>query len=112
MKKRNCIVCGAEYEYCPKCKAHADLPAWKSIYHDDNCRNIMNIATDYMAGALTKAVAKSKLDECDLSNKRNFRASVLTAINDIYSGKKSSKAETKKVIEEPTEEIEAVEDNE
>ena len=112
MKTRNCIVCGTEYEYCPKCKAHANLPAWKSIYHDDNCRNIMNIATDYMAGALTKSAAKSQLDECDLSNKKNFKASVLKAINDICAGKKSSKAEPKKVIEEPVEELEEVECNE
>ena len=105
MKKRKCIVCGEEYEYCGKCKAHSNLPAWMAIYHDENCRNIMNIATDYMAGSISKAVAKAMLDECDLSNKKNFKESVLKAINEIYATqKKPSKSKVIKEEEKPIEE--------
>ena len=99
-KARNCIVCGKEYEYCNRCSSHATMPTWMALYHDDNCRSIMNIATEYMAGNLTKVEAKSKLDDCDLTNKKNFSESVLKAINEIYATKKAAKVEAVKVAEE------------
>lgn len=99
-KARNCIVCGKEYEYCNRCSSHANMPTWMALYHDDNCRSIMNIATEYMAGNLTKAEAKSKLDDCDLTNKKNFSESVLKAVNEIYATKKAAKVEATKVAEE------------
>ena len=99
-KTRSCIVCGVEYEYCNSCKKHASLPSWMAIYHDENCRNIMNIATEYMAGNMTKEDAKSALDKCDLSHKKDFKESVLMAVNEIYSIKKPAKAENSKAVEE------------
>lgn len=100
IKKRKCIVCGKEYEYCNNCKSHIGLPAWKAIYCDENCRNIMNISTDYMAGCLTKTAAKLKLDTCDLSDKKSFKESVLNVVNEIYASKKSTKAEVKKATDD------------
>lgn len=102
MRKRTkeCIVCGVEYTYCNSCKEHASQPSWMAIYHDGNCRNIMNICTEYMAGNLPKADAKSELDKCDLTNKKNFKESVIKAINEIYATKKASKPEADKVAEE------------
>lgn len=92
-KTRSCIVCGKEYTYCNNCREHASLPAWMAIYHDENCKNIMSIATEYMAGNLTKIEAKNKLDDCNLKDKRNFKESVIKAINDICATKKTNKVE-------------------
>lgn len=96
---RKCIVCGVEYTYCNNCREHASRPSWMALYHDDNCRSIMNIATEYMAGNLTKAEAKSELDGCDLTNKKNFSESVLKAVNEIYTTNKATKADSAKVAE-------------
>ena len=95
MKKRirECVVCGAEYTYCNNCREYASKPSWMAIYHDGNCRNIMNIATEYMAGNISKADAKAELDKCDLTNKKNFKESVLKAIDEIYATKKPAKAD-------------------
>ena len=102
MRKRtkNCIVCGVEYTYCNNCKEHTSKPSWMAIYHDENCRNIMNIATEYMAGNLTKAEAKSELDKCDLTNKKNFKESVLKAVDEICSVKKVAKLAIEKAEED------------
>ena len=99
-KARKCIVCGKEYEYCNRCSSHADMPTWMALYHDDNCRNIMNIATEYMAGNLTREVAKSQLDNCDLTNKKNFKESVANAVNEICAAKKVVKADVAKADKE------------
>lgn len=106
MKARKCIVCGKEYEYCNRCSSHAAMPTWMALYHDDNCRSIMNIATDYMAGNLTKADAKSQLDKCDLTNKKNFKESVIKAVNEICGTKKVAKTDVAKTEEEIVESAE------
>lgn len=103
IKTRDCIVCGKEYEYCNRCSSHASMPTWMALYHDDNCRSIMNIATEYMAGNITKADAKSQLDNCDLTNKKNFKESVAKAIDEIYSTKKTTKPDIAKTDEEAVE---------
>lgn len=107
-KTRNCIVCGTEYKYCNNCKSDASLPTWMAIYHDGNCRNIMNIATEYMAGNITKESAKAELEKCDLSSKKDFTESVLRAVNEIYSVKKAAKPESTKATEEVVEKSEKV----
>ena len=89
-KKRICIVCGQEYEYCNRCGADAHYPAWKSIYHDENCREIMRIATEYMANNISKSEAKKKLNSCNLENKTNFENSVSKAVNQILATKKNN----------------------
>ena len=106
IKARECVVCGKEYEYCNRCSSHANMPAWMALYHDDNCRSIMNICTEYMAGNLSKADAKAQLDGCDLTNKKNFKESVLKAVNEIYATKKAAKADVAKADEELVENAE------
>lgn len=106
IKVRKCIVCGKEYEYCNRCSSHAAMPTWMALYHDDNCRSIMNIATEYIAGNLTKTDAKSQLDKCDLTNKKNFKESVVKAINEICATKKSAKDDVAKADEEVVESAE------
>ena len=106
IKARKCIVCGKEYEYCNRCSAHANMPTWMALYHDDNCRSIMNIATEYMAGNLTKADAKSQLDNCDLTNKKNFKESVAKAVNEICATKKDAKVDVAKADKEIVESAE------
>jgi hypothetical protein len=98
-KTRHCIVCGKEYSYCNNCIEYASSPAWMAIYHDENCKEIMNVATEYMAGNLTKAEAKDKFDACDLSNKKHFKESVIKVINDVCSVKKIAKSEKETAVE-------------
>ena len=103
IKSRKCIVCGKEYEYCNRCSSHANMPTWMALYHDDNCRSIMNIATEYMAGNITKSDAKSQLDVCDLTDKKNFKESVAKAVGEIYATKKAGKDKTDEEIVESAE---------
>jgi hypothetical protein len=105
---RTCIVCGVEYTYCNSCREHASKPSWMTLYHDDNCRSIMNIATEFMAGNITKADAKSELDKCDLTNKKNFKESIAKAVNEIYGTKKVTKIESAKTVEEIAESTEKI----
>lgn len=103
-KKKTCVVCGTEYDYCNHCKSQSYLPTWMSLYDTENCRTIMNICTEFMAGNISKIDAKKALDGCDLENKNKFSTSVLKAVDAVYSQSKTSKVKAK--VEEKAEMIE------
>lgn len=107
-KKNNkkCIVCGTKYTYCPTCAEFANVEVWHNIYHDKNCKEIFEIATDFNAKALDKDVAKERLGKCDLSNKKSFHNSILKAINEI--NEIVDEVKVKDVIVEPVEFVEPV----
>ena len=96
---RKCICCSTEYRYCNSCSEDRTKPAWYAIYHNENCKNIFNTASDYLAGLITKEEAKQKFDACDLSYKNKLHNKIVEAINDVYG----LKVEVKKVVETVTE---------
>lgn len=98
MKKKNnkeCIVCSTRYTYCPTCTAYASIPRWKNIYHDENCRNIYNIASEYAHGMIDKDEAKTRFNNCDLSNKESFKEFYVSVINEVFAEVKKTVIETK-----------------
>lgn len=86
MKKNNkkCIVCGKSYTFCPVCHGGAE-PAWKNIYHDENCKKIYNICEEVINGNITEAEAKHMFDECDLSAKKDFHHVLKEIIDKAYA---------------------------
>lgn len=66
---RYCRSCGKEYEYCYRCDSFASLPTWMTLFHDENCKDLFFIASDYYMKAATDEQLKERLDKCDLSNK-------------------------------------------
>ena len=101
---RKCICCSTEYRYCNTCSEDKTKPAWYAIYHNENCKDIFNTASDYLAGAITKEEARQKFDACDLSYKNKLHNKIVEAINDVYG----VKVETKNVVETVAENKEEV----
>ena len=92
---RKCICCSTEYHYCNSCGEDRTKPAWYAIYHDENCKNIFNVASDFLAGAITKEEARQKFDACDLSHKNKLHSKIVEAIDAVYG----VKVETKNVVD-------------
>lgn len=104
MKKNNktCIVCGNKYTYCPSCAEFSHLPSWYGIFDSENCKNIFNAASDYLAGLITVEQATSILKDCDLSLKDNFSAGVVKALEELNLNQVVSETTTKKVVKRRT----------
>ena len=81
---RKCICCSEEYTYCGNCSEDRMKAPWHAIYHNTNCKDIFNAASDYLAGALTKEEAKEQFDKCDLSYKAKLHHKIIEAIDDVY----------------------------
>lgn len=81
-KNRECLVCGTKYSYCPNCNRKE--PAWMAEFHDENCKNIFQICTNFNANVMSKSEAKAALDQCDLTNKANFKSFIQRDLENIY----------------------------
>ena len=84
-KIRRCVVCGSEYKFCPRCNEDADKPLWYFTFCAEQCKNIYNITSGYEDGKITANVAKTKLDELDLSKLDKFGTSYKASIEKINS---------------------------
>ena len=95
-RTRECYLCGQKYEYCPTCSQDKLKPAFMAEFHDENCKNIFNIATRFNMQLLTKEEAKSAMEQCDLTNKANFKSYVQRDLENIFAEepKKRSKKAT------------------
>lgn len=68
--KRNCIVCGKEYTYCPICEDDAAKPSWMLIFDSKDCHDIFDAVTGYKDGIYNKEYAKDIISNCELEMNR------------------------------------------
>lgn len=80
---RTCICCGTNYRYCNRCAEDAGKPSWLRNFHDENCRKIFYAVNDFNHGEITASSAAKILKNCDLSNKKNFKESIISIIDKI-----------------------------
>ena len=79
---RKCLSCGVEYSYCSNCDRNK--PYWMSEFHEENCKNIFQICTDFNVKLISKDEAKAALEQCDLSNKENLKSFVQRDLENIF----------------------------
>ncbi len=104
MAKNNktCTVCKTLYSYCPHCSADNSKPSWMNMFCSENCKNLFQAATDYYAGELTPSKAKAIVEKADLSNKDNFKPSIVKFIDELSGVKAEEIVDTvSEVVEAP-----------
>lgn len=110
-KNRKCVTCGEKYSYCPNCDRKA--PYWMTEFHDENCKNIFQLCTQYNVGLLTKEQAQEALSACDLSNKENFAECIQRDFANIFAveaqPKKRGKRAEMQIIDDAMPEVARVE---
>ena len=110
-RQRECYLCGASYQYCGSCSQDLAKPSWMAEFHSENCKNIFDIATRFNMQLLTKDEAKAAMEQCDLSNKDNFKSYVQLDLENIFAEdkpveepkKRGKKAESHEVVIEENE---------
>ena len=104
MAKNNkiCVCDGTRYSYCNTCSADNSKPSWMNMFCSENCKNLFQAATDYYAGELTPSKAKAIVENADLSNKDNFKPSIVKFIDELSSVKAEEIVDTvSEVVEAP-----------
>ena len=87
-KQRECYLCGESYKYCGNCSNDRMKPAWMSEFHSESCKNIFDLCTRFNMNLITKEEAKLALQQCDLSNRANFKPYVQRDLDNIFTEEK------------------------
>lgn len=90
-RDRKCYLCSTSYKYCPTCSDDRNKPSWMAEFHSENCKNIFQICTNFNLGIQTKSEAKAALEQCDLSNKENFKSYVQQDLENIFKADEEPK---------------------
>ena len=101
-KKANatCSVCGKKYYLCIACDRHKiDWKPWKVIVDNENCYNIYDIVSKYIANNITKEEAKELLTTVDLSGLNDFKDFMRSKIEEILE-LRDNKVEKKTIVED------------
>lgn len=85
MKQNNktCICCGEVYTFCTGCGQFDNEPRWRAIYHNETCKDIFIIVSDYLQKAISKEEAKERLLKCDLSYKEKLHKKIQEGIDEL-----------------------------
>ena len=96
---KTCTVCNTKYSFCPNCAADNSKPSWMNMFCSENCKNLFQAATDFYAGELTPGKAKAVVEKADLSNKANFKPSVVKFIDELADVEADYSADAEPVVE-------------
>jgi len=98
-KKRKCLTCEHEYEYCPKCGNSKDYPAWKTEFCEESCKEIFNAVSGYNMNLITADDVKKVLKKYNITDFNKYKKSIKDKLIEITS------TATPEVEEVKTEEI-------
>ena len=81
MANRVCLACGKTYEFCSSCPTSKNLPVWKNIFDEENCKTVFEVTSDYAQGVITKDKAKDKLK--NTNTKLDFKENIKKLLDEI-----------------------------
>lgn len=67
-KKRKCLMCETEYEYCPYCLEYERQPRWRTLFDRAECQDVYYIISDWLGKRLTQKEAREKLLAVNIKN--------------------------------------------
>ena len=104
---RKCILCGAEYTYCPSCPKDDKKESWYAIFDNENCKNISKALTDYNLNKISKGEARHALLACDLSIQLNdhYRNEINAIIEKPKRGKRAELKELDEIANVESHEV-------
>lgn len=106
MNNRKCIICQKEYKYCPSCAEHKNLPAWRILFHSEQCLNIYKIIVEFREGRMQAVEAAKELKALGMSNYDNYSEDIKTIINKIFEENNAKdEKQNRKIVKKTQEEV-------
>lgn len=86
-KKRKCIFCGKEYDYCPHCGKYGLHPEWMALYDTEKCHDLYNVIAGYNLKNNTKENVKEMLDKYGVTDFSEFTKPIQNTLKKIFPPK-------------------------
>lgn len=81
--ERICIVCGTQYEYCPKCAKYAHLPKWMWMVDTETCKDLNDVIVGYSIGNKTIDDVKQIVAKHNITDYSKYSKGVQNVLNKI-----------------------------
>jgi hypothetical protein len=98
--ERNCIVCGRQYRYCPKCREFEYLEKWHTNYCNEQCKNVSSIINRYAFKHINKSEAKKLLEENNITKENNILPKYKVYIDEILTPAPKGRKKKKVIVNE------------
>ena len=95
---RVCKTCGKKYFYCSNCDKTLNSPQWMLMWHDENCKNVFEIVSDYAQGRISKKEAKNKLEKCNLRVEYTFTEKIRNYVDEIMAEPKVETSDSQRTV--------------
>lgn len=110
VKNKTCLCCGTKFSYCPDCsKKDALKPSWSGEFCGKDCMTIWTTATKYNMNKISKAEAKSIIENLTLKPVEQYSKCVQRDLGVIFAKdpkpKRGKRAEISVIDEAMPEEI-------
>lgn len=103
----HCAICGKGYHICNSCQDQKDFKPWRSVVDSIEHYKIYVTIASYTNGAIDKETAKRDLEQCNITDYKNFVPHIAEVIEQILKTEK--KTTRKKTTKTTTQEVETVE---
>lgn len=110
-KKRSCLICGTQYEYCGHCPNKNLIEPWRNLYCSENCQKAFYILSDYKHNRIEAKEAMEKMKSWGLtpSKVKDIHKSLVIDMFDKAKKIIEEKDETPILMAEIKEEVEVEE---
>lgn len=92
-KNRICLTCGAEYQYCPNCSGAKDVPAWKTEFDEESCKDIFNVISGYNMNIIPAKDVVAVLKKYNITDTSKYKKSIRTKLNEAIETVEATKSE-------------------
>lgn len=98
--KKICVVCGKEYEYCPRCKQYISMEKWHNRFCSEPCKNIYDIVNSFSFNHISANDANDKLNKIKV---KVINEEIKNIISEIKSNviREDSQVEEKPMVKKP-----------
>lgn len=81
-KKRTCLSCGKEYEYCPNCGNYSKFPKWMTEFCSEECKDVFNVVSSFNMGLQTSEDVKAVIRKHNITDTTKFAGAIQKVLND------------------------------
>lgn len=101
-KKRNCLCCGQEYEYCSNCNDTKKYPTWMAEFDKEACKEVFNVVSAYNSQLVGIEDVKAVVKKYNITDFGKYKKSIKDKLNEIVGDNKpkTESVEEKKTVVE------------
>lgn len=81
-KKKFCLSCGREYEFCPNCQNKTETMGWKKEFDEESCKEIFNAVSGYGMKLFTAKDVVGILKKYNITDTSKYKEEIKAVLDE------------------------------